>query len=244
MGGSEKMKRIERSCKNCGKNFYARGGMEYCSLNCADGNEPVVRKGKQPFVMECIYCGVLFETFFENVCCSADCKAKYKKEKNEFGRRLRIEGYMTKICPNCGDSFQAEVYGSGESRKTYCSSRCATDFSKEKNSRNRFIIFARDNFTCIYCGKSSVENDVPLAIDHIVARKNGGTDVAVNLVTSCQECNSSKKDNPLSEENLYFVKDEVSKRNKNAGIGNLQIIRTDLGDYNVEEYIEDEKYSD
>jgi len=63
--------------------------------------------------------------------------------------------------------------------------------------RQRFEIFKRDNFTCRYCGKKSPE--VVLEIDHIVALANGGSDDAMNLATSCWECNRGKSNVPLSE---------------------------------------------
>jgi 5-methylcytosine-specific restriction endonuclease McrA len=42
--------------------------------------------------------------------------------------------------------------------------------------------------TCAYCGKK----DVPLQIEHIVARANGGTDRISNLCLSCEPCNQKK----------------------------------------------------
>jgi hypothetical protein len=54
----------------------------------------------------------------------------------------------------------------------------------------RFAIFARDNFTCQYCGRMTPE--VILEIDHILPRSEGGSDDPTNLVTSCFECNRGK----------------------------------------------------
>ncbi|GAC1427640.1 MAG: hypothetical protein NVS4B1_26650 [Ktedonobacteraceae bacterium] len=42
--------------------------------------------------------------------------------------------------------------------------------------------------TCAYCGK----RDVPLQIEHIQARVNGGTDRASNLCLACEPCNIRK----------------------------------------------------
>lgn len=54
----------------------------------------------------------------------------------------------------------------------------------------RFEVFKRDSFTCQYCGRKSPE--VILNIDHIVPVASGGMNDIVNLLTSCQGCNSGK----------------------------------------------------
>lgn len=54
----------------------------------------------------------------------------------------------------------------------------------------RFNVFRRDNFSCIYCGKSSPE--VVLHCDHSVSVKDGGNDTEANLVTACIDCNLGK----------------------------------------------------
>lgn len=61
----------------------------------------------------------------------------------------------------------------------------------------RFEIFKRDSFTCQYCGKKSP--DVILNVDHISPVKAGGTNDLMNLITSCFDCNSGKKDRKLSD---------------------------------------------
>lgn len=48
--------------------------------------------------------------------------------------------------------------------------------------------------TCVYCGKRC-----KTTIDHIIPKSKGGTDDSDNLVESCTECNSSKKDRTLLE---------------------------------------------
>lgn len=54
----------------------------------------------------------------------------------------------------------------------------------------RFAVFARDGFTCRYCGRKS--DEVKLVLDHLIAYSKGGSDTEENLVTSCSECNSGK----------------------------------------------------
>jgi len=56
----------------------------------------------------------------------------------------------------------------------------------------RFEVLSRDNFTCQYCGRSVKEHNVALNVDHIVPKKQGGTDALSNLITSCFDCNIGK----------------------------------------------------
>jgi len=64
----------------------------------------------------------------------------------------------------------------------------------------RFETFKRDSFTCQYCGRKAP--DVVLHLDHITPVSKGGTNDPLNLVTSCQECNSGKSDRHLSDDSV------------------------------------------
>lgn len=61
---------------------------------------------------------------------------------------------------------------------------------KTISKRVRFEVFARDNFTCKYCGRQS--DAVPLHIDHVVPVCEGGTNDIENLITACADCNLGK----------------------------------------------------
>ena len=61
----------------------------------------------------------------------------------------------------------------------------------------RFEIFARDSFTCQYCGRRPPE--VILEIDHIHPKSKEGSDDAINLLTTCFDCNRGKRDKVISE---------------------------------------------
>lgn len=54
----------------------------------------------------------------------------------------------------------------------------------------RFRVFARDEFTCRYCGQQPPS--VQLVIDHIHPVAEGGTNEETNLIASCFECNAGK----------------------------------------------------
>lgn len=62
----------------------------------------------------------------------------------------------------------------------------------------RFEVFKRDKFTCQYCGRAAPE--VVLHVDHIIPRSKHGTDDAMNLVTSCVDCNLGKGKRKLSDD--------------------------------------------
>ncbi len=54
----------------------------------------------------------------------------------------------------------------------------------------RRTVFARDNFTCQYCGATSKE----MTIDHVVPKRHGGPATWDNLVCCCRKCNTRKSD--------------------------------------------------
>ena len=61
----------------------------------------------------------------------------------------------------------------------------------------RFLVFERDGFRCVYCGKSAMEGaylSVAFHADHFYPRNEGGMDVDDNLVTACSDCNIGKSD--------------------------------------------------
>lgn len=57
----------------------------------------------------------------------------------------------------------------------------------------RLKVFQRDNFKCVFCGKSPVtHNGCDLHIDHIIPFAKGGKTALENLQTLCKECNWGK----------------------------------------------------
>ena len=56
----------------------------------------------------------------------------------------------------------------------------------------RYAILERDNFHCVYCGRSPKEHEIVLQVDHIVPQSLGGQTTYKNLVSCCVECNQGK----------------------------------------------------
>lgn len=63
------------------------------------------------------------------------------------------------------------------------------------------FLFARDNYTCQYCGRSARQfrSRECLTRDHLVPLSRGGTNAWTNVVTSCSSCNI-RKSNKLPRE--------------------------------------------
>lgn len=62
-------------------------------------------------------------------------------------------------------------------------------------ARVRSAIFARDDYTCRYCGARGVR----LECDHVHPVSRGGHHGEENLVTACFDCNRSKRDKTVEE---------------------------------------------
>jgi 5-methylcytosine-specific restriction endonuclease McrA len=65
--------------------------------------------------------------------------------------------------------------------------RIPRDTHRRKITRR--AVFARDNWTCQYCGSRS-----QLTVDHVVPRSKGGGSTWDNIVASCAPCNRRKGD--------------------------------------------------
>ena len=65
--------------------------------------------------------------------------------------------------------------------------RIPRDTHRRKITRR--AVFARDGWTCQYCGARS-----NLTVDHVIPRSKGGTSSWDNIVASCAPCNRRKGD--------------------------------------------------
>lgn len=66
--------------------------------------------------------------------------------------------------------------------------------SRTINQRLRFLVLARDNFSCCACGASPAKDGgmTQLHVDHVVPWSHGGQTVMDNLQTLCEKCNLGK----------------------------------------------------
>lgn len=67
---------------------------------------------------------------------------------------------------------------------------------------SRKEVFARDNYTCQYCGTKSKD----LTIDHVVPRHRGGRHTWENLVSACKACNHRKGGKTLEEAKMRLIR--------------------------------------
>lgn len=67
---------------------------------------------------------------------------------------------------------------------------------------SRKNIMRRDSYKCLYCGRS----DLPLTIDHIIPKAQGGQDTWENLATACTSCNNKKGDRTPEEANMPLIR--------------------------------------
>ncbi|HVP02869.1 MAG TPA: HNH endonuclease [Solirubrobacteraceae bacterium] len=62
----------------------------------------------------------------------------------------------------------------------------------------RRAVFARDGWTCQYCGTRS-----NLTVDHVIPRSKGGDSSWENIVASCAPCNRRKGDRLPAQANMH-----------------------------------------
>jgi 5-methylcytosine-specific restriction endonuclease McrA len=64
------------------------------------------------------------------------------------------------------------------------------------------IVFARDAFTCQYCGcRVTLRSGTR---DHVLPRSRGGRDTLSNVVTACAPCNQRKDDRTPAEAGMHL----------------------------------------
>ncbi len=73
--------------------------------------------------------------------------------------------------------------------------RCHVKRPMPQLKLSRRSVFARDNYTCQYCGHRGPD----LTVDHVVPRRFGGPTSWDNLVCCCKKCNTRKSDKTLTQ---------------------------------------------
>jgi len=74
-----------------------------------------------------------------------------------------------------------------------------------KNHRlNNLVLFARDFYTCVYCGRSHQREF--LTRDHLLPTSRGGRDCWENVVTACRRCNQFKSNRTPDEASMSLIR--------------------------------------
>jgi 5-methylcytosine-specific restriction endonuclease McrA len=129
------------------------------------------------------------------------------------------------ICKLCSRVFKKAVYN-----QKYCSIECKKqhDLVKAEYIKNvqqsRWIIYERDEFRCVYCGRSSIEDKAVLCIDHIDPYCRNFDSNIYNLITSCLTCNLSKNVKDLTYDTYNRIVKENKKRNKGISEDTQQFV--------------------
>lgn len=194
----------EHTCEFCGEAFLVpECAGELHKTYCSPEHQEKGEHGTQSY--KCDWCGDNIEGQSTERFCSPICEAKFNLDKkynlDEFNwRKIRYDldylakaktegrNIITKKCENCKEKFLVP------SRKNdsvkYCSEKCRIVNTKRYGTYP-YVIFYRDNFRCRYCGRKPIDG-IKLTIDHVYPQSEGGGNDLLNLVTSCQRCNSHK----------------------------------------------------
>src|SRR5215213_1311344 len=69
---------------------------------------------------------------------------------------------------------------------------------------SRVNIYARDAFTCQYCGQQQPTED--LTFDHVLPRSAGGKTTWENIVTCCVPCNHAKSNRTPDQAGMHLLR--------------------------------------
>jgi 5-methylcytosine-specific restriction endonuclease McrA len=127
-------------------------------------------------------------------------------------RPLRVESWERAICDVFLGKAEVVEYSKdrtiqGVSRQYPMPSvvRILKRFKREKIriKFSRLNVYARDRFTCQFCGQRFMTED--LTFDHVLPRSKGGRTTWENITTSCVPCNSAKANQTLAESGMKLL---------------------------------------
>lgn len=172
-------------------------------------------------------CEICGKTYLSKINISRYCSELCRAVATEI-KRINKLSPRTKPCEICN-----KVCLSKPKQSPYCSDECR-EIGLEMKRRNRlstsenhphFIVFNRDNFTCIYCGKNSMEDNIKLELDHVIPISKGGKDTVNNLVTACTQCNRAKCGKMLDDKIFIKIFLIISERNKSLSKSDVDIVQ-------------------
>lgn len=219
-------------CRVCGKAFDSfRQTDATCSSECSERYHSKTRTTQHDPRM-CVICGAIFIPKTDTqATCSRQCfLKKYNEERNRKRAALRppVE-YEVRICPVCGEEFQADKRGA----RKYCSKECASYAGRKRANKRHdkripkaarvdnidlHRLFKRDGGKCYICGCGCDWNDWRTAksgsqypgdtyptIDHVFPVSQGGLDSWANVRLACWKCNTLKSDSVIDAVALDVV---------------------------------------
>lgn len=112
-------------------------------------------------------------------------------------------------CGNCGKEFITT-----NKHQKFCCKECQRESNNKGYDISKEAIFRRDEYRCIYCGASSIEDGVKLHLEHIYPISKGGKEDLFNLATSCERCNTKKNALILPENLILRIWERNNKLNE------------------------------
>jgi superfamily II DNA or RNA helicase len=115
--------------------------------------------------------------------------------RNIFNDSSKHWGFFYKSYGNFKDAFDKamnRIFIGGEEFKIMPNDELADELTDEIRRQ----VFARDNYTCLCCGKIQ-RKGISLNADHIRPVSMGGNNAVSNLQTLCKRCNGLKKINEV-----------------------------------------------
>jgi 5-methylcytosine-specific restriction endonuclease McrA len=77
-----------------------------------------------------------------------------------------------------------------------------------RTAMSRRALFARDQFSCQYCGAFAD------SLDHVVPRSRGGQHTWENVAAACRPCNLRKRDRTPAEANMVLARPPRAPRDQ------------------------------
>ena len=77
-----------------------------------------------------------------------------------------------------------------------------------RTAMSRRALFARDQFSCQYCGAFAD------SLDHVVPRSRGGQHTWENVAAACRPCNLRKRDRTPAEANMVLARPPRASRDQ------------------------------
>jgi 5-methylcytosine-specific restriction endonuclease McrA len=220
--------RNTRACQRCGIQYVKKGkrnkseGNKYCSRECGENraNYPysILPEYTRLYAGDCKECGKPFVSRSNGaVRCSDECR-RLLFCRNSVERAIRSDDIDRSVrdCKCCGKSFVPEY---GSRRRIFCSDQCqkkggraiAKAFRRAYSRKypcekfSPYIVFNRDDWTCVACGRDTpksargtYEDNAP-ELDHVVPLSKGGHHMLYNAQTLCRSCNILKSNKTMGE---------------------------------------------